>query len=194
MRRTPRRLYDRARREFLGTLPGEAGIDYLLLDAEVTGTVESIKLVAEDAGFLWLEGGHFHLALREHEYVVPVVDFRYEPLRRDGRVVALLLQFPPGAGDPPSPFGPGGERRAEAGGTESMGREEGAAPRAGEVDDPYAPPEAVETPERMVRIAATMKYPGRQRGISSFPGQRAAWGQAVLEAMAARAREAEGAN
>lgn len=97
--------YSLAMRARFAPLAGEPAVDYLLFEAETPETVQKLKWVPEDAGFLSVEDGAFRVTTLRYDVQVPFAMLRCGPILKDGTMYALLVSFE-------APEGPGSMRFA----------------------------------------------------------------------------------
>ncbi len=76
-------------------LPGAPGINFLLFDAEPPATFHKLKIIPEDAGFLYAEDGRYRITTLLHDFAVPFEALQLEPIRHGKGPAGLLLRFQP---------------------------------------------------------------------------------------------------
>lgn len=98
-KRTLSLQYALAARSLAVPLQGAPGADFLLFDWESPETVQKVKILPEDAGFIYSEGGCYRITTLRHDFTIPFAEFHHEMLSSDGPVKALLFRFRPNESD-----------------------------------------------------------------------------------------------
>jgi hypothetical protein len=91
--------YALAARSLTTPLKGTPGADFLLFDWDSPETVHKLKILPEDAGFIYSEGGFYCITTLHHDFSIPFAEFHHEMLTRDGSVKAFLFRFRPNESD-----------------------------------------------------------------------------------------------
>jgi len=87
--------YALAGRSLAAPLKGVPGADFLLFESEPPETVHKLKIVPEDAGYIYSEGDSYRITTLQHDFTIPFAEFHHEILTRDGSPKALLFRFRP---------------------------------------------------------------------------------------------------
>lgn len=94
-RKIPTMEYWLARRALPQPIPGTAGTDYVLFNAEDPATMHKLKLFSEDSGFLYADDHSYRLQTLLHDYQIPFENFQQEFYQHQGEIKGIHLRFQP---------------------------------------------------------------------------------------------------
>lgn len=99
-RKLPWAAYALASRSLASPLKGSPGTNFLLFHSESPETLHKLKILPEDAGFLYAENGCYRIMSLKHDLSVPFGAFHHEPIKKGASAKALLLRFRPSETEP----------------------------------------------------------------------------------------------
>lgn len=87
--------YALAARSLTAPLKGMPGVDFLLFESEPPETIHKLKIVPDDAGYIYSEDGSYRIKTLKYDFTIPFAEFHHEILAQNGSPKALLFRFRP---------------------------------------------------------------------------------------------------